>query len=62
MKTTNTSTIPMTANQPDVLPANFQTLLVNGGVTILAIVALTYFTKTLIESIAKLLALKHPPQ
>jgi len=62
MKTTNTSTIPMTANQPDVLPANSQTLLVNGGVTILAIVALTYFTKTLIESIAKLLELKHPPQ
>ncbi|MEQ8468269.1 hypothetical protein [Coleofasciculus sp. E1-EBD-02] len=62
MKTTNTSTIPMTANQPDVLPANSRTLLVNGGVTILAIVALTYFTKTLIESIAKLLALKHPPQ
>ena len=33
----------------------YQTLLVNGGVTILAIIALSYFTKTLIESIANLL-------
>ena len=32
-----------------------QTLLVNGGVTILAILALSYFTKTLIDAIAKLL-------
>lgn len=62
MKTTNTSTSLIASTKPDVLPANSQTLLVNGGVTILAIVALTYFAKTLIESIAKLLALKHPPQ
>jgi hypothetical protein len=33
----------------------YQTLLVNGGVTILAILALTYFTKTLIDAISKLL-------
>jgi hypothetical protein len=33
----------------------YQTLLVNGGVTILAIIALSYFTKTLIQSIANLL-------
>jgi hypothetical protein len=44
------------------LPANSQTLLVNRGVTLLAILALTYFTKTLIEAIAKLLAMKTPPQ
>jgi hypothetical protein len=30
-------------------------LLVNGGVTILAILAQSYFTKTLIDAIAKLL-------
>ena len=33
----------------------YQTLLVNGGVTILAILALSYFTKTLIDAITKLL-------
>ncbi len=33
----------------------YQTLLVNGGVTILAILALSYFTQTLIDAIAKLL-------
>ena len=33
----------------------YQTLLVNGGVTILAILALSYFTKTLIYAITKLL-------
>jgi hypothetical protein len=32
-----------------------QTLLVNGGVTILAILALSYFTRTLIDAIARLL-------
>ena len=33
----------------------YQTLLVNGGVTILAILALSYFTKTLIDAITKLI-------
>ncbi len=33
----------------------YQTLLVNGGVTILAIFALTYFTRTQIDAITKLL-------
>ncbi len=35
--------------------SNSETLLINGGVTILAIIALSYFTKTLLDSIAKLL-------
>jgi hypothetical protein len=42
------------ANQTD-SSTNFQTTLVNGGAAILAILALTFFSKTLIESIAKLL-------
>ncbi|MBW4544734.1 MAG: hypothetical protein KME25_09885 [Symplocastrum torsivum CPER-KK1] len=33
----------------------YQTLLVNGGVTILAIFALTYFTRSQIDAITKLL-------
>jgi hypothetical protein len=41
-------------NQTD-SSTNFQTTLVNGGAAILAILALTFFSKTLIESIAKLL-------
>ncbi|HEY9667658.1 MAG TPA: hypothetical protein V6C91_12690 [Coleofasciculaceae cyanobacterium] len=44
------STTPIDSPQSE-----YQTLLVNGGVTILAIIALTYFTRTLIEAIAKLL-------
>ena len=43
------------ANQTDSSSTNFQTTLVNGGGAILAIIALTSFSKTLIESIAKLL-------
>jgi hypothetical protein len=43
------------ANQTDTSSNNFQTTLVNGGGAILAIFALTFFSKTLIESIAKLL-------
>jgi hypothetical protein len=43
------------ANQTDTSSTNFQTTLANGGGAILAIFALTFFTKTLIESIAKLL-------
>lgn len=43
------------ANQTDSSSTNFQTTLVNGGGAILAIIALSFFSKTLIESIAKLL-------
>jgi hypothetical protein len=43
------------ANQTDSSSNNFQTTLVNGGGAILAIIALSFFSKTLIESIAKLL-------
>jgi hypothetical protein len=43
------------ANQTDSSSTNFQTTLVNGGGAILAIIALTFFSKTLIESIAKLI-------
>jgi hypothetical protein len=42
-------------NPADSSANTYQTLLVNGGVTILAILALTYFTKTLIDAITKLL-------
>ncbi len=42
------------ANQTDSSSTNFQTTLVNGGGAILAIIALSFFSKTLIESIAKL--------
>ena len=44
------STNPIDSPQTD-----YQILLVNGGVTILAIFALTYFTRTLIDAITKLL-------
>ena len=43
------------ANQNVSPVSNSETLLINGGVTILAIFALSYFTKTLVDSIAKLL-------
>ncbi len=43
------------ANPTESFANTYQTLLVNGGVTILAIFALTYFTKTQIEAITKLL-------
>lgn len=45
----------ISTNPTDSPQSEYQTLLVNGGVTILAIIALTFFSKTLIESIAKLL-------
>ncbi|MBE9129740.1 MULTISPECIES: hypothetical protein [unclassified Coleofasciculus] len=54
MKPTNTPIILVPANPMEPSPTNSQTLLVNGGVTILAIFALTYFSKTLIDSISKL--------
>ncbi|MGB7443266.1 MAG: hypothetical protein WA919_19540 [Coleofasciculaceae cyanobacterium] len=47
----------VSSNSTDSPSSSYQTLLVNGGVTILAILALAYFSKTLIESIAKLLEL-----
>ena len=43
------------ANPTESSANTYQTLLVNGGVTILAILALSYFTKTLIDAITKLL-------
>lgn len=45
----------ISTNPTDSPQSEYQTLLVNGGITILAIIALTYFTKTLIQSIANLL-------
>lgn len=45
----------ISTNPTNTLQTESQTLLVNGGVTILAILALSYFTKTLIDAIAKLL-------
>jgi hypothetical protein len=45
----------ISTNPTDTPQTESQTLLINGGVTILAIIALSYFTKTLIQSIANLL-------
>lgn len=45
----------ISANPTDTAQTESQTLLINGGVTILAILALSYFTKTLIDAITKLL-------
>jgi hypothetical protein len=45
----------ISANPTDTAQTDSQTLLINGGVTILAILALSYFTKTLIDAITKLL-------
>ncbi len=45
----------ISTNPTDTPQTESQTLLINGGVTILAIIALSYFTKTLINSIANLL-------
>lgn len=42
-------------NPTDTPKTESQTLLINGGVTILAIFALSYFTKNLIYAITKLL-------
>ncbi len=66
MSNTENQNLNLTATGSEkvmIVPANptessantYQTLLVNGGVTILAIFALTYFTKTLIDAITKLL-------
>jgi hypothetical protein len=45
----------ISANPTDTAQTDSQTLLINGGVTILAILDLSYFTKTLIDAITKLL-------
>ena len=45
----------VSTNTTDTAQTESQTLLINGGVTILAILALSYFTKTLIDAITKLL-------
>jgi hypothetical protein len=66
MSNTENQNLNLTATGSEkvmIVPANptessantYQTLLVNGGVTILAILALSYFTKTLIDAITKLL-------
>jgi hypothetical protein len=43
------------ANQTESSSTDYQTTLLNGGGAILAIIALSFFSKTLSESIAKLI-------